>query len=464
MRSVQTALVVLVATAAFFGCGRVSQTPRIDGRTDVTPQSHPPADNGNAPTDASGGRTVRVLNTDGGSAVCGADLAATTFRFALCACDDADFAATVRTSAYSSSDPAATPGGGGLAANGSIGAAGDLHIEGTLSAAGGLASAGTITVRDDLRVGGDFDFAGQGTIGHDAYLGGDLFAAGMVVAGTVHANDDALVLSAGVLDSAVVREPVSIDPPCACGDDQRTDVAGIVLAAQTDNDNASAGLDAAALTDIAGDIELSLPAGRFAIDGIRAAGAVRVSVAGPAALFINGDVVFAGAFEVVLLDASASLDVFINGAVDGAGAFDLGSAASPSRVRMYVAGAGDIALAGDAHLGASLYAPASQVSLAGDFTFDGAIVAGGFSHAGSLTVRYDADVLDGAGTPCSEDGADTHVDGDGTTNDSADVACATAADCGNQACVDGVCGACSSALECAAPLVCNENTCIPLPG
>ncbi len=434
------------------------------------------------PTRSTGGG-VRVASTSNG-AVCGDDLAATTFRFAICACEDAAFAAAVETSSFSSSNPSAPVAGGGLGANGDIAFAGELDVGGTLAAGGSIRPAGAINVRDDLRAGGDFTFAGAGEIGGDAFLGGDLTAFGLLIGGTVHANEDARILGVGVIDVDIVREPVTVDPPCACGDDERTDVTGIVEAARTENDNAALGTNAAALTNVAGDIELSLAPGRHFFDGVRAAGIVAIEVTGPTAMYVDGDVAFAGVFEVLVSGDEASLDLFINGDLATAGTLDIGSATSPSKVRVYVGGTGDIAIAGAASLGASLFAPQARVALAGDFTFDGALVAGSLAQAGVLRVRYDADILDGAGLGCEPDDVvggdddvttpdDTGANGDDTGANGDDAApgddvgtgtCDTSADCGNQACVDGTCGACVATLDCAAPLVCAGGECIPLSG
>lgn len=462
------------------GCARPSRDARSAAQAPAAPSRDGVPDGTSVPKPGPGdqGGGVRVFSSSGG-AVCGDDLAATTFRFAVCVCEDAAFAADVETSSFSSSDPSAPIAGGGLGANGSISAAGSLAIGGSLAAGGDVTPAGSMDVRDDLRAGGDVAFVGAGAVGGDAFVAGDVTAIGLQVGGTLHANEASRLIGVG---ADVVREPVSIDPPCTCGDDQRTDVVGIVAAARSDNDNASNAIDAASLRDVVGDVELSLPAGRFLFDGVRAAGAVRIAVSGPAAVFIDGDLALAGALEVILDGADASLDLFILGDLAAAGALDIGSATSPAKVRVYVGGDGDIAIAGSAALGASLFAPAARVALAGAFTFDGALVVGSIAQAGTLTVRYDADVLGGAGLGCDDDvpaapdsgsndgstdpGVDPGSDGDGVT-DPGDVgggACDTSADCGNQACIDGSCGACASDLDCAAPLSCLGGACIPLSG
>jgi hypothetical protein len=451
--------------------GPLSGSPRTDAPTGNpgTPDRDPPR----APSTGNGG--VRIASSANGT-VCGDDLAATTFRFAVCVCDDASFAARVVTSA--------TGDGGGLAANGSITAAGDLDIGGSLVAGGELAPVGAVHVQHDIIAGADMTFVGDADVGGDAYVGGDLMAIGLGVAGTVHANADANVFGAG--PAGVVREDVSVNPPCACGDDARTDVVGIVTAAATDNDNAANAIDPNGLEAFAGDLALTVPAGRTYFDSVAAAGRVVLTVTGPAAVFVGDDVALAGALEVILDGDDASLDLFIAGDLAAAGALDIGSAVSPSKVRVYVGGAGDIAIAGDADLGASLFAPDARVALAGSFTFDGALVAGSIAHAGDLVVNYDSSVLDGAGGDCDagdddgdvggDDGATDPVDGDDGTggdndgDDGGDIGgdepgtCDTAADCGNQACNDGVCGACSNSLDCAAPLTCIEGSCAALSG
>jgi hypothetical protein len=40
--------------------------------------------------------------------------------------------------------------------------------------------------------------------------------------------------------------------------------------------------------------------------------------------------------------------------------------------------------------------------------------------------------------------------------------CGTCKDCGNQACVNGTCGSCTTNADCCAPLICQGGTCVPL--
>jgi hypothetical protein len=236
---------------------------------------------------------------------------------------------------------------------------------------------------------------------------------------------------------------------------------------------------------------------------VTTAGAITLSLSGPTAVYLADDLVLAGRLEVLLTTDEATLDLFISGDVAAAGALDIGTIDGPSRVRIYIGGDGDIAIAGDADLGASLFAPAASVALAGGFTFNGALVVGSLAQAGELRVRYDSDVLDGAGDSCGdgdaggdEDGTNPGGDcppgtegcggedvgedgvGDEVGDDAGDVVgdddagdvvdepgtCATPADCGNQACVDGLCGACSTTLDCAAPLTCADGACIAIAG
>lgn len=44
------------------------------------------------------------------------------------------------------------------------------------------------------------------------------------------------------------------------------------------------------------------------------------------------------------------------------------------------------------------------------------------------------------------------------------ASCDSCEDCGNQACVDGACGACTTSLDRGAPLVCVNDACVSLSG
>ena len=437
-RSAPLALVALLCTACPFPEGTPSG-------------GSAPSPGDGAGAGSSGGGVP--IQTPGGTALCSDDLAATTFRFAACMCDDAAMTARVVTTSYSSSDLDAPGAGGGLAANGDISGSGDFEIGGSLVAGRAVRSAGRWVVSGDLLAGRDLDFSGAGAVGGDVYVGGDLTAIALDVGGAVHANDDASVFGGG---GAVIREAVAVAPPCPCGDDARLDVAAIVEAAATSNDNAANAIDQHGLRDVAGAIDLVLPPGRFYFSQVVAAGAVRLTVSGPTAIFVDGDLALSGMLEVVLDGPDASIDLFIRDDLLSAAYLELGSVLAPSKVRLYVGGSGDIAIAGTAGLGASIFAPDADVTLAGAFVFNGALVAHSLIHSGALIINYDSDVLDGAGEDCGLDD-DGPTDGDVGT-------CASAADCGNQACVEGACGACASNLDCAAPFACVSGTCIPIAG
>jgi hypothetical protein len=96
-----------------------------------------------------------------------------------------------------------------------------------------------------------------------------------------------------------------------------------------------------------------------------------------------------------------------------------------------------------ANVAADLYAPNGEIYASASFNMYGAIFAGYYHGKASTTIHYDtASVKQGTGCPPPPPG------------------CTSCLDCGNQACVGGNCGACSSTAQCCPPLVCSNGKCI----
>jgi hypothetical protein len=105
-----------------------------------------------------------------------------------------------------------------------------------------------------------------------------------------------------------------------------------------------------------------------------------------------------------------------------------------------------IPLTGAVTLAANLYAAASNlVSWSSAQDIYGAVIAGDFISSQPLKIHYDLGVLS-SGAGCD-----------------AGTGCTSCTDCGNQACVGGTCGACTTSAQCCAPLQCENGVCVAVP-
>ncbi len=361
---------------------------------------------------AGSGPTVKVGDQSGSSAtqeVCTGDLAASTFRFAICSCKDADSAGVLRTDSFDSSlGPFTNPSlfGGAVGVNRNLFMPGDLHIGGTLIMAGGLGAqfpgvtrvdgdlkvkgplnfAGVLEVARDVHVGGVFTNFGAATIGGDLYLGGI-----MVLPGLTNPN------------GKIVTGPVKVPPPCACQPNQLLAIKPIVKDARTNNHNAdtSPPLGKNDLAVIIGDVTVPLPCGRYYVNSVGGAGNLTLEVHGRTALFVDGEFNLVGNLNLDL-GTDGELDVFVSGNFRLTGNQHFGEVTRPAAVRFYVAGAQSVTITGNTGFVGNLYAPNATVIATGNTHVYGSIFAGDFIAMGNTSVHYDRDVLT-AGEDCEED-------------------------------------------------------------
>lgn len=406
-----------------------------------------------------------VVGVTANAAVCGADLAATTFRFGLCTCEDLAFSTVLRVDAFAS-DPAQPAEGGSAGTNGSFTSTGDSAIAGSLVVGGSALPVGNHEIGGELHANGDVTAAGDIDIGADAWVAGDLRGFVTDVVGTLHVPASSAV-GLGITAAAVDNTPVTVAPPCPCAPGDRLDINGFIADAEQHNDNDAIGLTRDSLIGLVQPKDLALPPGRYYVDRIAAIAPLWLHVSGPTALYVGGDLESVSVFEIDL-QGDGQLDVFVGGSLRATGDFEMGvEGGPPSRVRTYVAGADDILLAGDLDFQGNLWAPNARLVAAGPLDVEGALLVRELVEAGVIHVGWDASVEDGAGS-CDETGTPTDpVDPVGDPAGGDDVpatSCSSCEDCGNQACVDGACGACTTSLDCCAPLVCSQGACVPLSG
>jgi hypothetical protein len=419
-------------------------------------------DGGNAYCQGSG--PPIVVSDSGGTATrCSGQVAATAFRYALCSCSGLSSGSPITTDAFDSTMPGATTFGTG----GSVGVNSDINVSNTLSVGGSLQIAGGATLNKlvvgvDALLNSTLHVEQAITVHRNAEVNGDVQCNGpaqsMTVTGTLtYPSNRTLQATSPVIGNKVLA-PVSVAAPCDCGANLLFDIAGYVTARQTDNDNASIGLDPNLLNNFMGDQTLNLSCGRFYMGRIGGNGKLTINVSGHTALFIDGDVNLNSSFNVVL-GPSGELDLFINGGLTDSGPFNFGDTTTPARVRLYMGGSRNVNLAPGSVIGGNLYAPQSALVTRGDLTVYGALFVNSFNPSGPVTIHHDIAVLK-AGDECSPTMSGTGNTGSGGGTGGTNGGCQRCQDCGGQACTGGQCGACTTDADCCSPLYCSKGKCI----
>lgn len=384
--------------------------------------------NGSDSTDASGASTEGPTAPDvvGGGFVdddvavggaCASQVAAETFTSAVCSCEDTSVAGYLRTRSYRSglaSAPAltsvATLAGGSVSVNRDYATAGYADVSGSFTIAGDrdIGFGGYLKAGADVRANPPLDVAGVVDIGRDAFLKNDARVFGRVGIGrdlTMEAGADIRGIAFVDVGGERRTEAVRVDAPCACAPEEIIDVAALVDAARTDNDNALVGLEPDDLNVVVGiGAEVTLPRGRFFVHQLGGVGSLTLHVTGKVALFVEDDVVTTGLFRVEL-EPDAELDVFVRDNLIVTGAASFGDEARPSATRIYVGGTGDVAIAGASAFVGNLYAPQANILVGGVGRVEGSLFGKNILAAGFLDLGYDESVRD-PGNDCPPPAAD----------------------------------------------------------
>jgi hypothetical protein len=395
------------------------------------------------------GPPILVGDSAGATTVCSGRLAAKAFRYALCTCDSLSTSDMLVTDSFSSAHGPYAPGGvsGAVGTNGAVTANGRVQVGGSLWVGGAAGvSASSLAVATDLHDEGLLGGMDTIAIGHDAFVDGDVTALNLSVGGTLTLPTAATLTVTGTNQiTATARAPVSVAPPCACDAADLVDIAGYVAAQRAFNHDADIGLDPASFATVTADRRLTLPCGRFYLAGVggQATASLTITATGRTALFVDGDLSLRGGLDVELA-AGAELDLFVGGMLIVDGPLHLGAPAEPSRLRVYVGSSLQLGQLGV--IGGNLYAPTGVLAVGGGVDAYGSVFVKHLQTAGVFSVHYDTDVLQAAARCPATDGGAT--------------SCRTCDDCGNQACVAGVCGACATDADCCAPLTCAAGACV----
>ena len=442
------------------------------GQGCVSSQCVPVVSVGPPPAMCQGGGPPIVI----GNGQCSGNLAQTTFRWAICSCSDITLGGTLLTDAFDSTQGPYQPGGlgGGVGLNGAFSASSRDHVWGALwsSSIAGFTSSSLDDVKQELHVGGPLNGTSSTvTVGADAYVTGNISTtASIAIASTLYQSPGASVTGNVTYGARVTAQPVIVPPPCDCAPQQLIPVDAYVAAHRgANNDNALIGLNAAALAvPLRNPARLDLPCGSYYVTNIDNAGdPVTIVAHGHTALFIDGDVTAAP--MTFMLDPTATFDVFVTGVIKpwpGAD-FNVGSANYPALARVYTGGTAITSLTGGAIAG-NLYAARSPVQASSFFTVYGAIYAGSFQNSSETAIHFDRAVQAQANgcppppPPPPPPPGDAGAASDAAVVDGGGVPpCTSCLNCGNQACVNGACGLCTSSAQCCAPLVCRGGDCAP---
>jgi hypothetical protein len=356
-----------------------------------------------------------TIGEDGdGNPTCSGEIAVYTFQKALCTCDRYVASVGLVTESFDSDRPAEPEGteapvgiGGVLQANAKLEIGGDLIVAGTDGAQFGSLAAGS-SVAGDLLLNGPLGAGATSfEVDGDAAVNGDISLTGLSVKGTLTTPADAVV-AAGVVAGQRVSAPVSVDAPCACGEDDLVDIQAFVEAHRETNDNpevppfedgtvdASGNpikktFTAGALAGNTGNPVITLPCGRFFLSGIAGPGKLTLKVTGRAALLIAGTDVSLDRLSIVLETPEAELDLMIAGTLSIASEATIGQPEQPRRTRIYVDGP-NILFKGLANISANIYAPRASFDFEGGGIIYGSLFAGQFSQSAALHIRYDVAV------------------------------------------------------------------------
>jgi hypothetical protein len=376
-----------------------------------------------------------VVDVGDGPRDCLGTLAQTTFRWSLCSCTDLNVSARLETDAYDSTQGPYKPGqiGGGVGVDRDVTNWSEaVLVGGTLWVAGTdtYSSSGPPSeVKADMHLGGSWKASTSFTVDGPAYVVGTL---------------------SGVTVTGKKSSVPSVSAACDCSEGKKIPVATIVGAHESSNDNDGIGLDPAVFESPRSALHLDLPCGNFYFTNIKTSLATTIAVHGRTAIYVGGDVVASSALAFTL-DPDSELDVFVAGTLKVSDTFVFGSPNYPALSRLYVGGTAKIALSDDVRLAGEFYAANSeQVVWSAKNAIYGSVVAGNFRSSDVTSIHYDRGVLR-AGDGCGGNGA----------GGAGGVECGSCQDCRNQACINGVCGACGGDDDCCSPLVCREGSCVP---
>jgi hypothetical protein len=388
------------------------------------------------------GRKGALYDVGDGAGVPCTDGVRRAFRNALCSCGDLQSNAPLSVDAFDSAESAYEEGD----SNGSIGVNGAFYpISTSIGGSAWVHGSNGIPLNGELEIGGNLHDQGQLDGAYSVTVDGDAY-----VLGPVHVNS----ISAKTLTVSPTSTVMTVDPPppftqkavvlpvpCDCTRPP-LDIAALVNAHATDNDNAALGLDAKeSFRSINGSVELTLPCGRYYAEAFYAPNPITLTISGPVELYVKGSMVTDGPGTIdIQFTAGGEIDLFVEKGFSTKGHVQIGWPTAPARTRVYAGGGDTLFFGGITTLGASLYAPEGELVTNGSFEVFGAMLVGRVSAGGSVALHYDRELARDSCTPGS---------------------CTDSASCGVLSCKNKACVACKTAADCGPFLRCDRGLCLP---
>jgi hypothetical protein len=291
---------------------------------------------------------------------------------------------------------------------------------------------------------------------------------------TVDGNAYVTGMLSGVTVKGMTSKVASVPLACDCTQSNLVPVVDIVAAHRSpNNDDAAINLMANVFESPAAPVRLDLPCGNYYLTKIATAMPLTIAAHGHTALYIDGDVIPSAPIAFVV-DATGELDIFIAGTIMSSQTIVIGSPNYPALTRTYVGGTGKLSFSQNVQIGGEFYAANSQlVDWSAKNDIYGSVFAGNFKASQTTNIHYDRGVLVAgrscpppSGQPGPDGGSAGGPDGGGgggpDGGSGGPPMCGSCEDCGNQACVNGACGACRTSDDCCAPLICNPaGKCVP---
>jgi hypothetical protein len=255
----------------------------------------------------------------------------------------------------------------------------------------------------------------------------------------------------GVTVKGTTSKPMSVPPACDCAG-KIVPVIDIVAGHRPpNNDNMAIQLDPAVFEMPGSPLRLDLPCGNYYLTKIVTSTPLTIAAHGRTALYIDG-IVDPSAPLAFVLDPTAELDVFVAGTISSSQTLVIGSPNYPALSRTYVGGVDKLTFSQNVRIAGEFYAASSElVDWSAQNDIYGSVFAGNFKSSNTTKIHYDRGVLQ-AGGSCPPPPAGDGGGGSG---------CGSCKDCGNQACINGACGACGSSDDCCSPLICINGSCVP---
>jgi hypothetical protein len=271
-------------------------------------------------------------------------------------------------------------------------------------------------IRGPLELAGDLTFAGDVHVSGAAYSRDLPRGNGtLAIDGNLYHYGQRSTLPANVtVGGDVIEDDYVTAPPCACGPLSAPEVAALIAAADSGNDDARAQLSADSLSQLTAAHSVKLDCGHYYFSNVSSLGSLELQVSGQALMVVAGDFMVRGDVSVALAP-NAELDLLIGGNLSLSGAARFGDPARPSASRIYVKGgvelttAADLpalsrpsSAAGDALFVGNLYAPAATLQLTPNTDVYGSLFVKQLVVLQSLLVHYDPSVTIPRGASCGQ--------------------------------------------------------------